>query len=203
VTHYTEFDIVENPKENYWCAHAALKMMTKYKLNKYYSLPQIHSIFYDGIGGKLGTTAYHQNECPTGFNKPGGIGFCGNAMDIYYGAKGLGLNVAIASVSRKTPAGQLNYAGLLDAIKTGTKTRNAPVIAFGDYMTSARSTGHAWVIVGYNTDGITNPKDAWVFLRNSVRVSPSYPEMDDWVTVEKFYQMMSPHNGNVLSLLQF
>ena len=188
VQHYSEWNTSENPRLEYWCAHAALKMFVQYKMGQTYSLNYIRWNVFPGSSG------YNSKRCPYASNSPPRLstdGFCGDINDILYGAKQLGIASVFMKNVPQVVSGKPNYQGVLDAIKMGTKDRKSPLIVFGDFevLNPSPSYGHAWVIVGYNTDGATNPKDAYVFLRNSGRTSTD-PEMDDWVKVERFYTMM-------------
>lgn len=105
-------------------------------------------------------------------------------------------NAKITRINKKRADGSKNYVGLFQEIRTVIKDRKSPAVVMGQ-MSVTDNTGHAWVIIGYNTDGVYNPdvdpRNVYVFVRDSAfpRV---YEEMDKWYRIEDFYTMIANLN---------
>ncbi|MFZ4461484.1 MAG: C39 family peptidase [Patescibacteria group bacterium] len=198
VTHAYEFDPNENPTQKYWCGHTALKMVTRW-INKDKPVPtlsDIHSVFLTNSPGQ-----YAMNRCPGGGIN--GNGWCASLYDILTAAK-KNYNMPSAAnvtVPKVTATGAPNHAGFLAKIQDAILNRNSPIVTFANWdlgkpgnMGTTNPIGHAYVIVGYNTDGATNPGDAYVFVRDSSQAYQSGPEMDDWWKVRDFMIMMERYS---------
>ncbi len=200
VQHYYEFSS-ENPNTHWWCGQAALKIVTKFRTGNQVSLQAIHS----ALLSHNVTGLYYANNCPGNW--------CAYIEDLVaVGKKTLGLhNASIATVpnSGYTNPTMSHKVALFNAIKNPIKAGKI-IIAFGDLSTNANNlsgTGHAWVVMGYNTDGVSNPNvdpsNVWIFLRDNNLATPAYPEMDRWVTIDTFYKMMAKNTANPLKIASF
>ena len=180
---YGEFDKTENPNHNWWCGHAALKMVTAFKTKKVPTLKQLDTYFRQNS-----PDGYALNRCAY----PGGnASWCASLYDIWQAGK---INLGMPNTNRLTVSkvvkGLPNYTGFLDGVKNAIKNQKSPVVTVGAYQPNWQ-IGHTWVIIGYNDNN--NPKapgDAYLFLRDDSQQYPTNPEMDDWITVKDFMKMM-------------
>lgn len=167
VPFYSEFNTVENPNSYYWCAHAAFKVVYKYKTGKYISLQTIDQLLTQKYG----------NYSTCGSLK------CSSEDQIGEVAKMLGLsNSYVYLVS--------SMANFFAKVKDGVNYNYPPIV--GSYMDYA-SAGHYWVIVGYNDTGDINTST--IYLRNVALKSAAGTNYDKIVTVPKFYASTRLKNG--------
>jgi len=199
VQHAYEFDPNENPTQKYWCGHAALKMVTRWVAPANISIPTLGAI--DSVFKANSPGGYALNRCPGGGIN--GNGWCASLYDIVTAAKkNYGMSSAgNVTVPKKLTNGNPNYAGMLAKIQDSILNRRSPLVTFANWdlgqpgnMGTSNPIGHAYVIVGYNTDGATDPGDAYIFLRDSSQAYATGPEMDDWWKLRDFMRMMEPYS---------
>jgi hypothetical protein len=208
VSHFYEFDPApaENPSGLWWCGQTALKMVVKFKTGAQYSLSSIHTVLA-GNNGMSGTTGLYTSTNCSG-------GWCSYLEDLVFAAK-RNYNIPLTSITYVSnygwtfpPTSAKN--ALYTAVKSYIDARR-PVIAFADLNTTnptgSPTVGHAWVIVAYDTAGVSNPttnaSSVKLYLRNNNRANPVYAGYDDIVTVDTFYRMMAKNTANQLKVAGF
>jgi hypothetical protein len=159
--HYWELDPSpnENPNHNWWCGHAAPKMVAKYKTMNAPTMKQLDAYFRANSPGGCGV-----NRCA--YQGTNGS-WCASLYDIWQAGK---LNLNMPNTNRLTLTkkvnGLPNYAGFFNAVKTAVKNQGSPVVTIAAYQPNWQ-IGHTWVIIGYNDNGNpTAPGDAYLFLRD-------------------------------------
>ncbi len=206
VQHYYEFDAnrYENPDHNWWCGQTALKIVARFHTNTTYNLQTIHNTLVANNRLQGTTGLYAQNNCAGHW--------CAYIEDLVYAARN-NLNMPNAAITEINNSGSTNpqladKVSLFNSIRTGVRNRRL-MMAYGSLSTNPTNlsaTGHAWVIMGYDTGTVANPPDpsgVWVFLRDDNLTAPAYPEMDRWVTIDTLYRMMAFTTTNRVKVATF
>ncbi len=194
VPHFYEFDTRwgENPNRYYWCGHAALKTVLKYRTGVTYGLTNIHNTLL--ANNQSSTGLYFKKNCPNSKKE-----YCAVLEDMVYASNNnYGLYARTHLVSKNIGDLQAKRE-VFKIIKNAIKQKKL-LIAFARTDMKTNSWGHAWVITGYNTDGVSDPyndpSDTYLFFRDVVQSGPTYPEMDDWYTLDQFYRSLKSNSNS-------
>lgn len=192
VPHFYEF-ASDNPNGYWWCGQAALKVVLQYEKpvqypNADYSLQKIHNALT--IYGKH----YHQDNCGTSGK------WCAYIEDLVDVAKKqYSINAVLHEIKKPDPRSgrseQQVKQEIFSVLRNAAASKKLAIVFTKLNMSSNKNTaGHAWVFMGYNTDGVNNPNqnpdNVYLFFRDVYDSSVTSPEMDDWYTFSKFYESL-------------
>ena len=186
VPHYWEFNPAENPNRNYWCGHAALKIVGIYVAGQNKTLGQLHSpLFWNN-------TANYRNDTQCFSGSPGR--YCASLLDLWYGVQQTNQNSINNGYNRPNSVKYIfagNMPGFYQKVKDGINN-NWPVISPSRVMYGR--DGHFWVITGY--EDMSTVATSKLYVRNVERASPVYTNYDDAFTVKDFFDGSA--NGQLL-----
>ena len=178
VPHFYEFDAaaLENPAHSYWCAHAALKTVYKYKKNTTLTLSGIHQLLVNKYGTNYSTCGTQALN-----------GRCASEDQL------LGVTLQYLSAPNSVMRYPTSVDDFFAKVKGGISSGFPAIVgSYVDYSTA----GHYYTIVGYTDTGSTSTST--LYVRNTANVSGGQ-QYDETKNVQSFYKSWRTYSNGTPS----